>query len=247
MLQISVVTNETSELLEQLLALFLTMFPEDARYTAYIRQCVAEPVTPLAIRHQWLIQWDGEPVGFRLFNYMRRASIGFDRYMGLLPHVRGLGLGHTLHRLALDQIAQDARAAGLPPPDAMVAEVDPPNNATSEPKRLQFIARANIVRRLGALPLDVAYIEPPMIQGVPVDDPALLEGVGLQPMMLWFTPLQPGWRPDRADVERFVLALLVDNYRMSHNSPIVQQVLASIPGSNPVLKPPIFSPTYEAP
>jgi GNAT superfamily N-acetyltransferase len=228
-------TTDNLSLVEALIRMFVEIFPEDRRYTGYIRDCARRALEddPLAVIHQWVVGYQGEYVGFRLFNYLRRRNFGFSRYVGLLPAYRGLGIGRWIHQKTIEQIKADAAAQGQPTPIGFCGELDHPATAPDERERRIREQRVEIFRQLGVVVLDVDYFEPPMVQGMRVDDDQSLVGVDPEPMLFYLTPFQPITRPSPEQIAELVVGVLADNYRLGEDNWYVCQVLASIrqPGS----------------
>ena len=228
-------TTDNLSLVEALIRMFVEIFPEDRRYTGYIRDCARRALEddPLAVIHQWVVGYQGEYVGFRLFNYLRRRNFGFSRYVGLLPAYRGIGIGRWIHQKTIEQIKADAAAQGQPTPIGFCGELDHPATAPDERERRIREQRVEIFRQLGVVVLDVDYFEPPMVQGMRVDDDQSLVGVEPEPMLFYLTPFQPITRPSPEQIAELVVGVLADNYRLGEDNWYVCQVLASIcqPGS----------------
>ena len=217
-------------MLDVLIKLFLQIFPEDRRYVGYIRECAQRQASEgeSVIVHQRVFELDGVHVGFQLFNYLARRNFGFGRYVGFLPVHRGNGFYRLVHENTMEILRADAASLGRPEPLGFCAEVDSPAAAETEEEHRIREKRILVFQRLGGKLLDVDYVEPPAIQGMSVDDPQVMEEAEPRPMHLCFFPMSPQ-DPFDADVFRaLVLGVLVDNYRYSEDSPVVQRVLSSI-------------------
>jgi GNAT superfamily N-acetyltransferase len=228
-------TTDNPLLVEALTRLFVEIFPEDCRYTGYIRDCARRALEddPLAVIHQWVVEYQGEYIGLRLFNYLRQRNFGFTRYVGLLPAYHRLGIGRWIHQKAIEQIKADAAAQGQPTPIGFCGELDHPAAAPDDRERRIREQRVEIFHRMGVIVLDIDYFEPPMIQGMRVDDGQTLVGVEPEPMLFCLTPFRPITQPSPEQIAELVVGVLVDNYRLSEDSWYVRRVLASIrqPGS----------------
>jgi GNAT superfamily N-acetyltransferase len=223
-------TADNPPLVKALIRLFVEIFPEDRRYTGYIRDCARRALEdePLAVIHQWVIEYQGEYVGFQLFNYLRRCNFGFSRYTGLLPAYRGLGIGRWIHEKVIEQIKADAAAHGQPTPIGFCGELEHPAAAHDEREKRIRERRVEIYRNMGDIVLDIDYLEPPIVQDMPVDDEQSLLGVEPEPMLFCLNPFQPITRPSPEQIAELVVGVLVDNYRLSEDSWYVRRVLAAI-------------------
>lgn len=230
-LNIHKVTCDTPGLLEKLLHIFVEVFPHDKRYVDYIRDCAYLPgqKTSLAIIHQWLFEYQGEFVGFRLFNYLRQRNFGFSRYVGLLPQYRDRGFGRMIHHLSAQQIYRDAETLGQPIPLGLCGELDHPDFTTNQQERQIRTTRLKIFRQWGNIILDdLVYFEPYMIQGRANDDST--KGIGVEPdrMLLYLFPIRPVTQLSPQMMTEVATGILLDNYRLSPDSWFVQKALASI-------------------
>ena len=219
--------------IEQLIALFVEIFPEDASYASYIRQsaAAATPDNLTAIIHQWLVTYRGEPIGFRLFNYLRRHNLGFSRYLGLTSAYRGLGIGRYLHEQTIKQLKKDAAGLNQPAPLGFCGEVDHPAGATTAAEKKRREERIAIYKRLGATLLDIDYYEPTAIQGVQIASDDRLSHVGaMHPdqMYLYFVPFVAGFVPTKRQMGKMITAVLVDNYGLDSDSWYVKNALKSL-------------------
>lgn len=216
--------------IDALVRMFVEVFPEDRRYTAYIREraCRAAHDDPLTIKHQWIVECEGKYVGFRVFSYMRRHNFGYSGYVGVLRPYRGQGIGRWIHQQTIEQIKADAMAEGQPPPIGFCGELDHPMTAPNERERQIRERRVEIFQRLGTILLDVDYYEPIVVQGMPLDDEQSLLGVEPDPMLLYLTPFQPDIQLAPEQIADIVVGVLVDGYRLSEDSWYVRRALESI-------------------
>lgn len=229
-LTIHEVTRYDLTLLDTLIQLFVQIFPEDQRYVASIRACahLSPEGTNLELFHCWVIEYEGQYVGLRLFNYLRRRNFGFGRYIGLLPAYRNRGIGRLVWQRISDQLCRDASANHQGMPTGLCSELDKPAAAPT-PEQVQVCKeRVEIFKRMGAQILDVHYFEPPMIQDAPVDEPEELVGLGPQPMLLQFTPIQPGITMTPQQTSEIIKGILIDHYHLPEDSWYVRHALYSI-------------------
>ncbi len=205
--------------------LFREIFPEDVRYVPYLRACARQrsPDHPATFDHVWLVEVDGDFAGVRIFSYVHTRDLGHGAYVGLLEPYRGLGIGTWLVEKTLRQLQADAEAFGRPEPLGYAVEVEPVDPAHREAdRRLAFHLQA------GGVPLDVDYLEPPMIRGVSYIAPEQLTGVEPKPMELVFYPTQPDRRLGREEQIQIVEGLILDVYRLDRRDPLFQRAIDSI-------------------
>jgi GNAT superfamily N-acetyltransferase len=205
--------------------LFRRIFPEDVRYIPYLRACARQrsPDHPATLDHVWLVEVNGDFVGIRIFSYVHTRNIGHGAYVGLLKPHRGLGIGTWLVQQTLRQLEADAAAFGRPQPLGYCVEVEPVEPAQGETeRRLAFHVQA------GGVPLDMDYVEPPMIQGVSYIPPRQLIDVEPKPMQLVFYPTCPKQRLGLEERIQIVEALILDVYRLDRGDPLFQRAIDSV-------------------
>lgn len=210
--------------------LFQEIFPEDVRYVPYVRACARRrsPDHPATFDHVWLVEVDGYPVGVRIFSYVHTCDIGHGAYVGLLKPHRGLGIGTWLVEQTLRQLQADAAAFGRPEPLGYCVEVEPVELAQSAAERRLLERRLAFHIHAGGVPLDVDYVEPPMIEGVSYISPEQLTGIEPEPMELIFYPSRPGERLGPDGQRQIVEGLLLDVYRLNRGDPLFQRAINSI-------------------
>lgn len=230
-LEIHETTVDAPTLLDTLIDLYIAIFPEDRRYVPYICECAErakQQDDPLAVIHQWVVTCAGKPVGLRLFNYLKRRNFAFGRYVGLLPPYRGMGIGRFIQERTIEQLHRDARNNSFSEPIGICGEVDDPALAKDERERRVRERRVQIFERLGAIWLDVNYIEPTMIRGIEPDNPEELERLEPKRRLFYLAPIQPISKPTPELTTELVKGVLIDNYRLSETSWYVRQALESI-------------------
>lgn len=210
--------------------LFREIFPEDLRYVPYVRECARRrsPDHPATLDHVWTVEVEGEPVGVRIFSYVHTRDIGHGAYVGLLKPYRGLGIGTWLVEQTLRQLQADAAALDQPEPLGYCVEVEPIGSAQSAAERLLFQRRLAFHIHAGGVPLDVDYVEPPMIRDVSYISPEQLTGIEPKPMELIFYPIQSDQWLGREVQLQIVEGLLLDVYRLDRADPLVQRAIESI-------------------
>jgi GNAT superfamily N-acetyltransferase len=225
------VTEDTPDLLVVFIRLFMQVFPNDKRYVRHIREAAraAKEGQPDKLYHLWLVQYGDDFAGFRLFNYVRKLNFGISGYIGFLPEYRGLGLGNLVQQRVLEQLRLDAAEAGQPTPIGIVGEMDRPSAATTDEERRIRRQRVEIFRRMGAVVLNIDYVEPPMIVGLGVDNPEDMQGATAEPSLLYVIPNDKTTRVEPQTMEYIVRGIYAYSYRLTEgNNPYLQRVLDSI-------------------
>ncbi|MDD2923485.1 MAG: hypothetical protein PHQ36_14460 [Anaerolineales bacterium] len=214
--------------LDDLLDVYLDLFPEYARYIAVMRRRANRPpnATRPFIEHQWLALIDGRPAGLVVFkyNYKRNCGLGLD--LGVRPDFRKTKatyqgqtrLAKILIDLRHEQIARDAFSFGNPLPLGVLVEVESP----------KVVAR---FMEYGMQLLPIEYFEPPVTEDafelVNLDE---IEKTGFKPMHLGAYPIDRGEfnLEDPVQISRFIKALLIDHYGLLETHWAVRQALQSI-------------------
>jgi hypothetical protein len=211
---------------EAMLELYARLFPQYAHYIPRMRRRAAlgEEHRPGHIVHYWLAEVNGQPAGIRTFRYVRERHCGIAIALAIDPVYREA----TVHRqrlslflihACLDQIIEDAKRLGDPPPFGMVNEVEYPH-------------LMDHYKHYGIIELPVKYIEPifpPELDGRSrAEEIALLQFL---PTSLGFlaNPALNGITHSMENVAKFALAFLVDHYGLPMDHPQVQAALDSIP------------------
>ncbi len=224
------VTDATPELLDTFISLFWQVFPEERRYTRHIREAAltARTGSERKVYHLWLVEYEGKFAGFRMFNYVRRFHFGFSGFIGFLPQYRGLGLGSSLQTAIMAQLLEDAALDGHDDALGLVGELDRPSAATTAEERAVRLQRVEIFRRMGGLILNVDYIEPPLVEGLQVDNPDDLIYAKPMPSLLYLIPHQPIAMLDTGTVERIVRGVYSEAYYLDEGSSYLQNALNSL-------------------
>lgn len=213
------------ERINAILGLYQMLFPQYQHYIKRMRRRVKyqNEHRPNHVVHYWLIEVDGQPVGFRTFRYVRHRKCGLAHALAVHPDFRKTMVGNQ--RLAvfiiyecLGQIIRDAKDYGDEPVLGMVNEV--------EKERLMEHYERN-----GLIKFQLNYVEPifpPEVEGRSREEELALT---------IFSPMHMGFLPNpeikietytQAMITDFVLAFLVDHYGLPENHPVVLEVLQSI-------------------
>ena len=225
-LEIHDVVNGNSSRLEELIDLYLELFPEYARYVPIMRQRAALPVDAdkLMLVHQWLVTINSEPAGMVVFKYnvTRNCGIGLDlairEEFKTVQYSRYERLAPLLIHLRQEQIKKDAFANGRDLVPGVVVEV--------ETRKL-----LETFKKYGMVELDVKYHEPPTPESIkPLMNMSSFLEVGYKPMYLGVYPIDT----DGNDVkkiemqEEFIYALLIDHYGLPKDHWVLAEALKSI-------------------
>jgi GNAT superfamily N-acetyltransferase len=213
-------TVHTPGLEDELVRMFIKIFPEDQRYAGFIRQrvCNAEKPNPIAVTHQWVVKYQDEIVGFRLFSYLRRYNIGVSGYIAVSRKFRGLGIGGWIHQKTIEQVKTDAVASGQPEPVGFCGEVDHPDAAHDEEDRQVRSQRIQIFKRMGAWVVDFGYLEPLKVEGMPIENEMDLALLSPDPMLVYIVPFHPRLKPGKDVVSHMVKGMLLDTYHLNEDN-----------------------------
>jgi GNAT superfamily N-acetyltransferase len=224
------VTDTTPELLTIFIELFWQVFPEERRYTRHIREAAytARVGSERKVYHLWLVEYRGAFAGFRMFNYVRRFHFGFSGFVGFLPQYRGLGLGSTLQAAIMEQLLDDAAQDHHSDALGLVGELDRPSAATTPEERAVRVQRVEIFRRMGGLILNVDYVEPPLVEGLQVDNPEDLIHARPMPSLLYLIPHHPTPALEAATAERIIRGVYSEAYYLDERNPYLQTALHSL-------------------
>jgi GNAT superfamily N-acetyltransferase len=227
---IHAVTDATPELLDTFIDLFWRVFPEERRYTRHIKEAAlaARVGSERKVYHLWLVEYKGKFAGFRMFNYVRRFHFGFSGFIGFLPEYRGMGLGSSLQTAIMAQLLEDAAQDGHDDALGLVGELDRPSAATTPEERAIRLQRVEIFRRMGGLILNVDYVEPPLVQGLEVEDPNDLIYAKPMPSLLYLIPHEPNLVLNTAMIERIVRGVYLEAYNLDESSTYLQNALYSL-------------------
>jgi GNAT superfamily N-acetyltransferase len=155
------ITDPHSPDFATLVNLFKTLFWEYDNYIAYMRLSADQsaPPRPTTRDHLWLVEKDGVGVAFRLFSYLPARGFGFGAYTGVIPAMRGTGIGRWLMAQTLNQILDDARAFGHADPLGCCVEIMRIESTQSEAEQQRHATSLAFHTRCGAVLLDVPYRE----------------------------------------------------------------------------------------
>jgi GNAT superfamily N-acetyltransferase len=219
-LKVNEATVHTPDLEDELVRMFVEIFPEDQRYAGFVRQRVrnAQKPNPKAISHQWVVKYQGEIVGFRLFSYLRRYNMGVSGYIAVSSDFRGFGIGKWIHQKTIEQVKADAAASGQPEPLGFCGEVDHPSAAHDEEDRQVRLQRIQIFKRMGAWVVDFGYLEPLKVEGMPIENEMDLAGLSPDPMLVYIVLFQPEAKPSKKVVSHMVKGMLLDTYHLNENN-----------------------------
>jgi hypothetical protein len=225
-LEVHKVMNGENSYIEDLIQLYLELFPRYGRYVQVMRRRAANPADALPpfIEHQWLALMHGEPAALMVFKYnkLRNCGIGLD--LGVHPRFKSIKHGEydRLAKLLIDlrrnQIVKDAAFSGNPLPLGVIVEVESPKVVR------QF-------SKYGMIQLPIKYFEPPAPESVSgLMEPQMLEVAGYKPMKLGIYPLSDEGINyfDEQNLVNFVKAILVDHYGLLEDHWVVRESLESI-------------------
>jgi len=226
-LEIHDVVNGNSDHLEELINLYLELFPEYARYVPVMRHRAEQPVDSdkSMVVHQWLATINNEAAGMVVFKYNinRNCGIGLDlavaeKFKPIKYKAYGR-LAHLLIDLRQEQVNQDAFMYGKQMASGVLVEVE-------SRKVLETF------KGYGMVELDINYNEPPSPESVKsLIDPYALKEITYKPMYLGVYPAQGAGSFDLRNVELlkvFIYALLVDHYGLQEDHWVVVDALKSI-------------------
>lgn len=148
-------------------ALYLPAFPDpDEReslesLTDFLRRKRAGWYGPNAY-HILVALRAGHPVGGVVFDYLHEAAAGAIEFLVAAPDARHKGLGTHLLQRVESTLAQDARRAGAPPPQRLMAEMNDPFHPDLPPDSMDPFTRAAIWGRWGFRKVLFPYVQPPL-------------------------------------------------------------------------------------
>ncbi len=161
--------------------------------------------------HLLVVERDGKPVGAASGTYLGNLNIGVVGYVAVIPVARALGLGPRLRRRLRAAFERDARRLRERPLEAIIGEVREDNPWLR-----------SLVKRQGALALDLPYYQP-----------ALGAGGEAVPLVLYYEPLN---RPRRslgaAELRRLLYTLFRRAYRIPRplTHPAFRRMLKALSG-----------------
>lgn len=220
------VTGGNTAHVEALVALMAQYFPTLTKFIPWIRERAARAADadPTFVAHQWLLEVNGEPVGFYTFDYVPARDCGLSLFMGIHPPFRNLSFGgyrrlaELMFALSEDEIMLDAQRLGRRAPYGLSAEIEVPELIPT-------------YHRYGVIELPVVYYEPMFPeQQIRYDSTLAPEDIHYERVYLSVFPteFQPMDRDDPEVLSNLVLALLIDFYGLPDDNWAVQRALESI-------------------
>lgn len=224
--EIQEIVDGNTHYLEDLIDLYLKLFPGYARYVAIMRRRAVLPqnTQPPFREHQWLALIHGRPAAMAVFKYNQRRRCGLGLDLAVDPAFRTVSYrGYTrLAKLMIDlrheQLVLDAKSFGDALPLGSLAEVESPKT----------VAR---FQEYGMELLPIRYHEPPAPEHLlDLIDQQEVEKTGFNPMHLGIYPIdRRDYNPKNVgQLSDFVRAYLIDHYGLSENHWAVQEALQSI-------------------
>lgn len=226
-LEIHDVVNGNVDHLDELIDLYLELFPDYARYIPVMRRRAEQHINAdsLMVVHQWLATINNQAAGMLVFKYNINHNCGIGLDLAVREKFREIKfqnynrLAHLLIDLRQEQIEQDAIACGNSAVLGVVVEV--------ESRKL-----LDTFEKYGMIELDVNYQEPPAPENVkPLINANALGSVQYKPMVLGVYPMSTDVHNVRNSkvLKEFIQALLVDHYGLSEDHQVVIDALKSIP------------------
>jgi len=225
-LEVHEVMGGNTHYVEDLIALYLELFPRYERYVQVMRRRANSPVNAASpfIEHQWIALIHGQPAGLMVFKYNKARNCGIGLDLGIHPKYKLVRYGDydRLAQLLIDlrcaRITEDAVLCGTPLPYGVLVEVE----------SSKIVKQFN---KYGMVSLPVKYFEPPAPENVSgLMDTRILEVTGFKPMTLGIYP----FNEDEVDLlsyhnlVNFVKAILVDHYGLPEDHWVVRESLESI-------------------
>jgi hypothetical protein len=225
-LEIHDVVNGEAGRLDDLVDLYLELFPEYARYIPIMRRRAFQPidVDKSVVVHQWLVTIHNKAAGMVVFKYNvnRNCGIGLDlavrKEFKRIKYKEYDRLAQLLIHLRQVQIKKDAFANGRQTVPGVVIEVE-------SRKVLE------VFKKYGMIELNIKYHEPPAPESVkPLIDTLSLTKVNYKPMYLGVYPIDAdSFNVQKTEVQKeFIQALLIDHYELSADHWVVVDALKSI-------------------
>jgi hypothetical protein len=226
-LEIHDVINGNLAYLDELIALYLKLFPKYARYVPLMirRANRLSESASLFVEHQWLTLVHGEPAALVVFKYNHKRNCGLGLDLGVHPDFRMITynsysrLSSLLIHLRHQQLIADAKALCAPIPLGCLVEVESPNLVA------QFI-------KYGMNLLPVTYFEPPApADSVDLINSQEIQNTGFAQMHLGIYPVDKEKLDigDPMQISEFIKAFLVDHYCLEETHWAVSKSLQSIP------------------
>jgi hypothetical protein len=214
---------------DELLRLFAEIFPKYKRYMPQIQKSIdlGKALNPKVEPHHWVVEFNGQLVGFTLFNYLIEGNFGFGRYIGVDPNCRKSGIGMQIVHQTLEQIRIDAKYYKKPNPIGFCAEVESPS-VTDDTQEIRLRGRRldYFIFKCGALELNVDYLEPPYIRGT-MNNGEYIEA-SPTPMHLILFPDQPRDNIDIETTQMMVKNVYSDHYLFTSEQEFIKTVMDSV-------------------
>ena len=154
-----------------------------------------------------------ELIGLAVLLALAEPGIQFLEYFAVDNHLRSLGIGTQF----LGQLGTELRSAPSPA-SGIVFEVDQPDLAKSEERRLRE-RRIEFYQRSGAV----------LVECAPTYRAPNLEHEGTLPSSLMWLPLDPHIRRLGGDLlKKCVLAILTQSYGLRSDDPLVHEVISEL-------------------
>lgn len=232
------VIDQQVEYLQELLDLYLELFPQYASALPRIRQRASLPanIDPRFIRHQWLVRLNGKPAGLVSFRLALDRGFGLCMSIAIRPTYRSIAWGgykrvsdfllrQMIQQMKLDAIKYKCSLLGV------LVEVEHPDGAKDPATKR---ARSNLIARYqeyGFFPLPITYFEPGYVRTADVQGSEPDIARQATSMQLCMRHLPDSDKMALSQIEmlnRAIDALLIDHYELEESHWIVQEARASI-------------------
>jgi GNAT superfamily N-acetyltransferase len=218
------ITSSSSPDISKLVDLFKTIFSEYDNYIRYLYLSADRANAPRSTTHDhvWMVEQEGRAVAFRLFSYLPNRQFGFGAYTGVLPEMRGLGIGRWLMAQTLAQVLEDANTCGHDDPLGCCVEIMRATPQQDAAEQARHTASLAFHLGCGARLLDVPYRELEIgwdeIQAGVTD----LEGVPKY-LAMYFPPGRE--RLSQRELIQVVEGIYMDIYLQPADHPVMRRVV----------------------
>jgi hypothetical protein len=215
-----VVNGQTSRL-EDLLRLFIDMFPQYAAVTERIKIKANLPVdsNPNFIAHQWLVDVDGNPAALNSFKFSLTRGLGLTVFIAIRPEYRSLVIdGHRfsewLIQTSIKQIQMDAQNCGQQLPSGLCLEVEPAHLAAH-------------YRTFGFIDFPLEYYEPLFVKARQGFASSELHDMHFERRYLGYFPASNLGKQSITPqlLTRVIMMYYKDHYGINEEHPIFQKLL----------------------